>query len=211
MKNYVKEIRQKTSGMSGKDKWSYIFTYYWYHILGLAASVGLVLFLAVHILTGMKHPEFTCVLVNQAIDYERDAAMEEAFAAFTEVQSDKIEMDSDYNLSYGSVKLQGVNESSYEKFFFRWRNHEFDAVIMPESFYGYCKSVGGDYQDMNDFETGELPLYEDGGMYTAVRIEETKMKEYLPNETGERLLLVFPDGSRHRERCQDFLDFINEL
>ncbi|MDO4296932.1 MAG: hypothetical protein Q4C59_00465 [Lachnospiraceae bacterium] len=211
MKNYIEEIHRNTSGMSGKDKRNYILTYYWYHILGIAAAVSLILFLPVHVLFGMEKPEFTCVLVNQKIDYGRDREIGQAFADFTGKAPDRIEVDSDYYLSYGSVKLEGINESSYEKFFFRWRNQELDAVIMPESFYEYCKTLGGGYLDLGNFETGDLPLYEDGETFTAVRVEETGMKEYLLNETGERLLLVFPDNGRNQTECQEFLRFMDEL
>lgn len=211
MKNYVREIGAKTAGMSAKDRVSYVFAYYWYHMLGFIAGIGLSLFLILHsavVLTGAERPEFTCVLVNQEINPERDKEIGRSFAEAAGKNAEKITVDSDYNISYGSIKLEGANESSYEKFFFRWRNEELDAVILPESFYEYIKSLGGTCSDLGGFETGGLPLYEDEGTAAAVLIEETEIRELLVNETGERLLLIFPQNSGHREACQEFLYFL---
>lgn len=211
MKNYAAEIRIKTTGMCRKEKLSYILTYYWYHILGLIAAVGLPVFVAAHVTSGMERPEFTCVLVNQAIDSARDAEIGWDIAGALGVETGRIVVDSDYNISYGDVKLTGANESSYEKFFFKWRNKELDAVILPESFYRYCQELGGAWLDLGRFDTGALPLYEDQGVYTAVAVEETGLGDYLSNETGERLLLAFPESGSHTGACQTFLDLIGGL
>ncbi|MDO4340074.1 MAG: hypothetical protein Q4C91_18615 [Eubacteriales bacterium] len=212
MKNYVKEIQTKTAGMSKGDKISYIITYYWYHILGLLAGIGLVVFLIIHsiaVLTGAEHADFTCILVNQKIDDQRDNEIRQSFAASAGIDEKKIVVDSDYNISYGETKLEGVNESSYEKFFFKWRNEELDAVILQESFYEYIKELGGAYRDLDEFETGDLELYEDQGVHTAVLIEKTRIDDYLINETGEQLFLVFPQNGQHPSLCQAFLNYIN--
>lgn len=215
MKNYVKyhvkEIQTKTAGMSEKDRISYIITYYWYHILGLLTGIGLLIFLILHsigVLTGAEHADFTCVLVNQKINNQRDEEIRQSFAAAVGMDAEKIMIDSDYNISYGETKLEGVNESSYEKFFFKWRNEELDAVILPESFYEYVKELGGTCYDLDEFDTGDLELYEDQGVHTAVLLEKTSIADYLINETEEQLLLIFPENGQHPAQCQAFLDYI---
>ena len=72
MRHYIREIRENTAGMSPRDKAEYILTYYWYHILGIAAAAGLVLFLIIHFGFREAPPLFTCAMVNQEINYERD-------------------------------------------------------------------------------------------------------------------------------------------
>lgn len=212
MKKYLEDIRRKTAGMNRRDKRNYIFTYYWYHMLGIGAAVGFLLFLIIHFGFGNDRPDFTCVMVNQEINYLRDGEMEQDFGEYTGMKKDRIVIDSDYNISYGSVQLEGVNESSYEKLFFKWNNKELDAVIMPESFYEYCRSLGGTFVNLDEMKTRGLPLYEDNGIHTGIWIDKTRFFDsWLENETGERFLLVFPTEGRHRDESQRFVDWIAEV
>ncbi len=201
--------------MTGKEKISYIITYYWYHMLGVAAAVCLAVFLIWHFAFGIVRPEFTLVIVNRETDFVRDGALREAFAAFSGAEERRVEVDSDYQLSYRDVKRPGANESSYEKFFFRWDNGELDAVIMPESFCRYCMSLGGGYEPLDAFDTGELPLYEYGGARIGVLVEETGLAEQIvpegTSDPSDPILLVFPSQGGHDGARQAFLDYIRQL
>ena len=208
MRHYIREIKENTAGMSPRGKAEYILTYYWYHILGIAAAVGLVLFLIIHFGFREDPPLFTCAMVNQEINYERDGELEEDFSEASGIDPDRMDINSDFNISYGDTKLEGVNESSYEKFFFKWQNRELDAVILPESFYKYCRELGGTFRSIAGWDTDGMSVYEDGGEATAVDVEDTSLAGYLSNETGERLLLAFPDTGEHEDSCREFLDFI---
>lgn len=208
MRHYIRKIRENTAGMSVRNKVEYILTYYWYHILGIAAAVGLVLFLIIHFGFREAPPLFTCAMVNQEINYERDGELEKAFSEASGIDPDRMDINSDFNISYGDTKLEGVNESSYEKFFFKWQNKELDAVILPESFYRYCREMGGTFRSIAGWDTEGMSVYEDDGEITAVDVEDTLLAEYLDNETGERLLLAFPDSGEHEEVCRHFFDFI---
>ena len=211
MRDQIRKIRENTAGMQRQEKAEYILTYYWYHILGLIAAAGLVLFLIIHFGFREDAPLFTCVMVNQEINFTRDEEMEEDFAGVSGIDKERMEINSDYNISYKDTKLEGVNESSYEKFFFQWQNEELDAVIMPESFYEYCKELGGTFYSLDRWDTEGLPLYEDSGVPVAVKAEETGLSDYLENETGETLLLVFPETGQHPEQCGEFLKFTQEM
>lgn len=127
MKDILNDIREKTEGMSRQDKVSYILTYYWYHMLIIFSVLALIVIFIVHYAT-YKKPEFTCVMVNQQIDTQRDNQMTEGFAKFSKMDPKRIEINSNYNFSYGDLKLADVNESSNEKFFLQWRNNELDAL-----------------------------------------------------------------------------------
>ena len=208
MRHYIREIRENISGMSPRDKAEYILTYYWYHILGVAAAAGLVLFLIIHFGFREAPPLFTCAMVNQEINYERDGELEKDFSEASGIDPDRMDINSDFNISYGDTKLEGVNESSYEKFFFKWQNEELDAVVLPESFYQYCRELGGTFRSIAGWDTEGMSVYEDGGEATAVDVAETSLAGYLEKETGERLLLAFPDTGGHEEACREFLDFI---
>lgn len=165
-------------------------------------------FLIIHFGFREEPPLFTCVLVNQEINFDRDGQMEEDFSEASGIDEARMDINSDYNISYGDVKLEGVNESSYEKFFFKWQNRELDAVIIPESFYEYCKEVDGTFKNLEEWNTEGFTLYEDSGDITAVEVEDTMLSGYLENETGEKLLLAFPDTGQHEDECRAFLDFI---
>lgn len=208
---YINDIKTKTSGMSKLQKLEYIITYYWYHIL----IIAIVLFLSVALLKNIFIPktetEFTCVLVNQQIDFERDELLKQGFAEYSKLDLDSIVINSDYNFSYGDVQLEGVNESSYEKFFLKWGNNELDCIIMPESLYKYSKEMGGTYLNLNEFDTGDLPLYKDGTSYTAVLVNETAISEYMVSIQDEPLLLVFPSNSTHLDKCEQFLSYLQSL
>ena len=147
MKEYIEEviagIKEKTSGMDKKEKLMYILEYYWYHILGIISTVALVLLFVIHYAYGNKKPVFTCVLVNQEMGMEEAQKTAKDFAVSSGLPEEQVVISTDYIFSYGDVVLEGVNESSYEKFFFQWKNQEIDAVIIPESFYLYIKEEGG--------------------------------------------------------------------
>lgn len=80
LRRYQDDIREKTAGMNRKEKVSYVITYYWYHILIIISIIALIFFTVRFYVFGNHKPEFTCVLVNQEIDEERDAEIAQAFA-----------------------------------------------------------------------------------------------------------------------------------
>lgn len=210
MKQYMETIIGNMQCMTRKQRFEYIITYYWYHILGIITMIALILFLFFHInAMGKEQIEFACVLVNQDINFQRDEALRDDFSKFASIDSEKISIDSDYNISYGNIMLNGVNESSYEKLFFKWRNKEIDAIIMPESFYQYCKGLGAVYENPKLLGANGLPLYEDNGSYTAIKVSETILKEYMVDSLQEEMLLVFLSEGKHKENCKQFVSFLN--
>ena len=208
MRHYIREIRKNTAGMNLREKGEYILSYYWYHILGVIGAVCLILFLIIHFGFREDPPLFTCALVNQEINFTRDEEIEKDFSAASGIDEERMEINSDFNISYGDLELEGINESSYEKFFFKWQNKELDAVVLPESFYEYCEELGGTFRSLESWDTEGFVLYKDKGIVTAVEVENTAFSQYLENKTGEPLLLAFPDTGQHEEECQAFLDFI---
>lgn len=212
MNEYIKDIREKTAGMSRSEKLGYIVTYYWYHILGIAALVLFVVIFVGHFLFGEKPPLFSCVMVNMVTDDARDDRLAEGFAECLGLPENRVLVDSNYHFSYEGVSLQGVNESYYDKFFLKWSNSELDAVIMEEDLYQYCKKMNGTFRDLDEYDTGNLVLYEDeeDGMHTAVVLDSQELIRPLRQAGSSRLLLVFPRQGRHEEKCQEFIDYIVE-
>lgn len=208
MGKYIKCIREKTSGMKGSEKLNYILTYYWYHLLGIGAAVCLLLLFGGHYLSGNERPLFYCAAVNVNTDDDRDDAVAAAFAAWAGLDEERIKIDSNYNFSYGDVALVGANESYYEKFFIKWQNQELDAVILEESFYKFCREMGGTFRSLSGMELGNLVPYEEDGDITAVVLECAGLFTPVRGECGEPLLLAFLDDGMHEEACGAFLSYI---
>ena len=142
MRAWLCAIAKRMEGMSRKQKIDYIRRYYWYHILIALGVLGLVVLLIRHIFFPAPQVLFQCAVVNQPIDYLRDGRISKEYAAALNLKKGQIIFDSDYQISYGDVRLEGANESSYEKFFFNIAAGVLDAVIMPESFYMYAVEMG---------------------------------------------------------------------
>lgn len=221
MKQWIEKIRDdilsKTKDMSREQAAEYVLTYYWYHMLLGALALGLALLLIYHAGWGRnRKPEFSCVIVNQEVDFTRDAGIAEDFSGFSGIGTKKLSIDSDYLISYEDVQLPEANESSYEKFFFNWSSGVIDAMILPESFYKYCLSLGGEFLDLGDVDSGEIqipaelayPGAEEDGL--AVRVKGTVLEKWLQMHESDPLLLVFPVEGKHREQSRQFLEYVLE-
>lgn len=205
-KKWIKDIQEKTSDMNKKEACSYIAAYYWPQIAGCISIIALILLFGGHYLFGNVKPSFTCVMVNQRADTERDNRIAETYAQETGIKREGVVVDSDYNFSYGELHLEGVNESSYEKFFFQWQNGELDVVIMPESFYEYCKELGGGFRNIED--AGSFETYMDDGICSAVVLGNDSFMEKVTGDRDERLLLTFPETGNHKKAADEFLEYL---
>ncbi len=231
LRSWAEDIRVKTKDMSREQTAEYVMNYYWYHILLGVLALGLLVLGIYHVTWGKRTVDFSLAIVNQDINHARDEALRDAFAASSGIQAETIEVDSDYLISYGNVKLDGVNESSYEKFFFKWRSGGLDAVVMPESFYEYCKKQGGGFIELKDYASpvadsqeetrggclleealkeqgGEGGLLVDDGKGMGLYIEGTKLAGELKQDADDPLVLVIPDESRHDGACRGFLEYV---
>lgn len=211
MKNKWKDIKEKTSGMGRKEALAYLFTYYWYHMLAFISVAALIFLFAAHYGFGNKKPLFTCMIVNQETDTGRDLRIRDAFAQDAGILPERVVIDSSYQFSFGQFQIQGVNESSYEKFFFQWGNHEIDAVILPESFYWHCKEMGGDFYALDGIDADGMELYVDEGQGKAVVLGEDRFMETAAGEKGGKLLLAFPISGESTEMRKSFLKFVSRI
>ncbi|MGN0464985.1 MAG: hypothetical protein ACI4F9_01380 [Lachnospiraceae bacterium] len=216
MGKWIDDIREKTKNMDRNKTIEYIANYYWYHILLFLLFVVIVILFLYHIFFGDRDMKFHCVIINQEVDYDRDAKLEKDFASFANQNPKKISVDSDYLISYGGVHLKGVNESSYEKFFFNWSSGEIDAVIMPESFYEYCKSLGAEFEELSGFllakdlqkiEQNKIGIKEKDSL-VGIYVEETKLMKYLRQDVDEKYILAFPNTGKHKVLNKKFLEMM---
>lgn len=212
------DILSKTKDMSREQAAEYVLTYYWYHMLLGALALGLALLLIYHVGWGRnRKPEFSCVIVNQEVDFTRDAGIAEDFSGFSGIGTKKLSIDSDYLISYEDVQLPEANESSYEKFFFNWSSGVIDAMILPESFYEYCLGLGGEFWDLRELGPGEIRGLSAELAYPgskedvfAVCVKGTVLEKWLQMDESDPLLLVFPVEGKHREQSRQFLEYVLE-
>lgn len=190
MKSWIGDIREKTAGMDRSRKIEYIAGYYWYHILIGCILLGLLVLFIYHIGWGDRRKEFTCVIINQTVDYERDHELAERFGIFAGMDGQDILVDSDYQISYGDKRFEGIKESSYEKFFLNWQTGELDAMVMPESFYEFCSASGGEFMDER------IPL------------GATCLDGVLQEEEDDAVFLVFAADTTHGKACELFREFL---
>ncbi len=209
-RRYLDDIREKTAGMSTGQKISYVITYYWYHILIIVSIAALIFFTVRFYLYGNQKPAFTCVIVNQEMDSERDSRIAEAFAEENGLDPERVTVDSDFVFSYGDVKLQAVNESSYEKFFLKWQNQEIDAIVLSESMYEFCREMRGGFRSLDGMDPSGLETYTDEGNVTAVVLGQDRFMEAAVGATDEKLLLAFPDNGQHEDLCGPFLECMKQ-
>lgn len=217
MKRWMQDIRDKTENMDASARWEYIRQYYWYHILLMLAVSGVVILLCYHLFWGRQTKEFQCVLVNQQTDYERDHYLEELFAQYAGMKENRVAFSSDYQMSYGDVKQEGVNESSYEKLFFNWSAGEVDAMLVPESFYRFCTDkLEGEYFLLHEM----LPdasyqriqqrdvIYWREGEPVGIYADKTLLSEHVRQEENDPVLLLFPRESKHPKAGGRFLEMV---
>ena len=213
LKRIWEDIGKNTEGMDRDQKLEYIITYYWYHILLVVLGSGILVLFLRHLFFQKPPKEFVCVMVNQAIRYDRDEKLQKEFAQILGTASDAVLVDSDYVFSYEGKRLEGANESSYEKFFFRWSVGELDAVIMPMSFYAHCRELEYEFMDLELLLTEEeIGVWKDrmlseDGRWKGIYLSGLYITSYLEQEKDDPLLLVFLEGEAHLEAKRAFFRF----
>ena len=90
MKTWVHNIQKQMVNMTRKEKVEYLLTYYWHYMLGIVAFVSLGVLLIYHFCFNQKEVLYTCIMINQRIDYERDAYLGEALAGVLAIDKEKV-------------------------------------------------------------------------------------------------------------------------
>ena len=198
IRRWICDIRTATKNMSPEDRMEYIAEYYWYHILLAFLVIGLLMLTVYHITAGRRVVSFACIIVNEAVDHERDSALAGEFAKALDLDPGRVRVDSDYRISYTGHEQTGNNESDYEKFFFGWSEGELDAVVLPESFLSYCEEVGGELRVVSEDGAVSIPL------------RETKLRDRILDNEEDPMVLVFPIDGLHEEETAAFVEYISE-
>ena len=207
MKKILNDIAKNTAGMTKKDKMQYIMKYYWYHILGICAAIGLILFIIIHFGFADRRVEFSCAIVNQEIDTDRDEKVA-MLAQKKFSDKEKVIVDSNYQFKYRGEKQEGINTSLFEKFFIKWGQGEISAVIADKDFLEYCVSSGGKFYSIDDFDVKGLDIYNEKKV-SGIKLSSTGLTDYIDDKDNE-LILAFPADGAEKKECQKFIDFVQE-
>lgn len=200
LKSVRDDIKKKTEGMTRKQKASYIFTYYWYWMALTAAAVAIVIYLIVHFTVGVRRPQYTLAMADAVQNESLNEEIADSFAAENGLNQRRVNVDSGYFFSFGDYTFENTNETGYDRFFFQWGNGEFDAVLMSEDMYAYCKSIGGEFLSLDGADLCGMEAFsdpDDGQVTGAVVGTDPFMKKAAGKE--EKLLLVFPAEGKHQD------------
>ena len=81
-------------------------------------------------------------------------------------------------------------------------------MVLSESFYQYCKELGGSFYSIQEEEAAGLELYMDGEKCSAVVLGADKFMEQVMGKKDEKLLLAFPVSGKGTEWSRDFLEYL---
>lgn len=187
----------------------------WFLLFG--AGIVVLMLSGWHFFGGRQPVEFQCVLVNQRTDFERDEILEEQFASYLGLPPGAVSVCSDYQFSYAGMKYEGVNESSYEKFFFNWSAGAIDAMLVPESLYRFCaEELEGEYRFLD--EMLETSFYEKlcesgivcfhGTEPVGIRADGTTLSDKIQQREDDPVILLFPKEGKHPEAGVRFLEMV---
>ena len=193
------DIRKKTEGMTRKQKAGYIFTYYWYWMALAAAAVAIVIYLIVHFTVGVRRPQYTLAMADAVQNESLNEEIADSFADENGLDQRRVIVDSGYVFSFGDYTFANTDNTGYDRFFFQWGNGEFDAVLMSEDLYSYCKSIGGEFVSLDGADLCGMEAYrdpDDARVTGAVVGTDPFMKEAADRD--EDLLLVFPAEGKHQ-------------
>ena len=185
----IKDIKKNISGMSSKSAIEYIITYYWYHMLGICAFVGLVVFLIAHFCFPKDQSIFTCAIFGTYLD---DGSMSEVardFANECGVDESLIVFDVNYRLGENADDVQ--NEYALEKLILQWSVGSVDAVILDRDVLASIVNAGGEFTAV-----------------PTIDINQTSLAEYFADEKRD-FYLVFPSTGRNPDTCQKFAKYIS--
>lgn len=224
---WKKTETEKMAGMTGREKWDYILTYYRAWLLTIVLVIAAAAGTAYHFVFNNAKCEFSCALVNGYME-KGDVAFSEELDEYFGFQSRKeyAYFDTAYQIAYPGVDNEAADTSFYEKFFLNIRTGSLDVAIVPESFLEYCNTVERVFYDVTEVLSEEQlktwePYFvtgkdEEGNEYICgIDISHLKFLQeenisFVNDNAGEKVILTFPCNSEHRENCQKFLELLGQ-
>lgn len=224
---WKKTETEKMAGMTGREKWDYILTYYRAWLLTLVLVIAAAAGTAWHFAFNNAKCGFSCALVNGFME-KGDTVFSEELDDYFGFQPRKeyAYFDTEYQIAYPGVDNEAADTSFYEKFFLNIRTGSLDVAIVPESFLEYCNTVERVFYDVTEvldeeqrkawepyFVTGKD---EEGNEYICgIDISHLKFLEeeditFVNGNAGESAILTFPCNSEHKEKCQEFLELFEQ-
>ncbi len=197
--------------MTRKQRTGYIFTYYWYWMALAAAAAVLVIYLIVHFTVGISRPQYTLAMADAVQNASLNEEIADSFSVENGLDQRRVIVDSSYIFSFGDQTFENTDETDYDRFFFPWGNGEFDAILMSEDLYAYCKSIGGEFLPLDGADLCGMNAYrdpDDGQVTGAVVGTDPFMKKAAGKE--EDLLLVFPAEGKHQSLNESMIRTVAE-
>lgn len=224
---WKKAETEKMAGITGREKWDYILTYYRAWLLTIVLVIAAAAGAACHFVFNNAKCGFSCVLVNGYMEKGDTVFSEELDDYFAfQPRKEYAYFDTEYQIAYPGVENEAADTSFYEKFFLNIRTGSLDAAIVPESFLEYCNTVERVSYDVAEVLSQEQlkvwePYFvtgkdEEGNEYTCgIDISHLEFLEeenitFVNGNAGEAVILTFPCNGQHKEKCQEFLELLEQ-
>ena len=199
----MKLLKYRLSKMNGRQKASYLTSYYG---KGAAAAVAILAFviLTVHSAVVNRQKKEPHVIAVNALQSEESG-------------DDMIEI---CRVPYDKHTGNAFDYSDYEKFFIKISLGQVDCAIIPESFAVYCNNVDAIFRNVGDVlgeeemrkNSDRLFVGENSDGVTlacGIRVTDlpyTKMTElqFTGDNAGEEMILVFPINAANSDFCREY-------
>lgn len=203
IREWIRDIRDKTKDMNRQKTIEYIADYYRVHITLLCLALVVTVTVVYNFTAGRRTIAFDCAIVNTQTDDERDAKLEKEIAEVLGIKSGNVRVDSAYQVATAKsetndrIQTGGTDYSGYDKFFFELGNRELDVVIMPKSLMEYCTELGEELNTIGG--SGKTWMY----------LSDTVLRDEVSEDPDDPMVIVFPKDSRGEENasvfCQKYL------
>lgn len=132
LQNTANEIAAQTEGMSKRERWRYIWEYYWLWIVGILAAAVFAVYFFSHVLFGIKEFWFYATFVNLRPGTGVQTELRDEYVAYR--QFDLSEKGVVFNDAcyFDATTLSGTNNNYYQSFVAVVEAGDLDVVVMEQ-------------------------------------------------------------------------------
>lgn len=189
-----REEREAIKHGTLKQKLSYFFDYYKWHVVITAAVIGIVISLVVNIINRKETALYVCMLNTLSLDAEGYAA---GFAEFADIDLGKYDLIFDTNLSIQEGELDQTSVATAQKLLVYIAAGQVDLMITDnETLRMY--TANGYFYDLREFLTPEqLERYEPYFYYVDMKVVEERREAM--DRADDSYVPSYPDPRKPEE------------
>ncbi len=221
MKAWYRREKEKLAGMTGRERASYIITYYWIWILGIAVAVSFLFYAVYRANFTVNNNWIYGYFVNTMEPGGKGSALWEDFAEFSGYDLSEGNIEFIARAFFDPTKPGGTNNSYYQAFVAVVEAGALDFVTMGEPGLTVIGSSGR-LLDLNDERCDAIREKYEDRLVTCIPFDESYSTEPVPigidvsdsllvtkyHLYEESCVLGIAAYSKHLEAVETFLEFI---